>query len=104
MNNYLITGSIGNISKPIIEGLTKSGHKVKVITSSEGRVKDIESLGAEACVGQLQDSAFVKSAFKGVDAAYTMIPRSGKLKTIEPLKMRSRKTTLMRSRRTTFVI
>jgi uncharacterized protein YbjT (DUF2867 family) len=74
MKKYLITGSIGNISKPIIEGLVKAGHSVSVVTGSADRAKDIEKLGAKALVGNLTDSKFLQSAFQGVDVAYTMIP------------------------------
>lgn len=74
MKNYLVTGSIGNISKVIVEGLVKAGHSVSVITSSNERVKDIEKLGAKALVGQVQDLVFLKSAFSKADVVYTMIP------------------------------
>jgi uncharacterized protein YbjT (DUF2867 family) len=71
---YVITGSIGHISKPIVEGLVKAGNEVRVITSSKDRSAEIEKLGATAVVGQVQDSAFLKKAFAGADAVYTMIP------------------------------
>ncbi len=74
MKNYLITGSIGNISKNIVEGLVKDGHSVSVITSSSERVSEIEKLGAKALVGQLQDLSFLKNAFSKADVVYTMIP------------------------------
>jgi nucleoside-diphosphate-sugar epimerase len=74
MKTYVITGSIGHISKPIVEGLVKAGKEVKVITSSNDRVPEIEKLGAKAIVGKVQDTDFVKSAFKGADVVYTMIP------------------------------
>jgi uncharacterized protein YbjT (DUF2867 family) len=74
MKTYVITGSIGHISKPIVEGLVKAGKEVKVITSSNDRVAEIEKLGAKAIVGQVQNAEFVKSAFKGADVVYTMIP------------------------------
>src|SRR5205809_7230703 len=74
MNNYVITGSLGNISRPIIEGLIKQGKKVSVITSNNDRSKEIESLGAKPLVGQLQDVEFLKKAFTGADVIYTMIP------------------------------
>lgn len=74
MKNYVITGSVGHISRPIIEGLVKAGKSVTVITSSKDRVAEIEKLGAKAAVGQVQDGAFVKSAFKGAEVVYTMIP------------------------------
>jgi uncharacterized protein YbjT (DUF2867 family) len=71
---YVITGSIGHISKPIVEGLVKGGNEVRVITSSKDRAAEIEKLGATAVVGQVQDSTFLKKAFAGADAVYTMIP------------------------------
>jgi uncharacterized protein YbjT (DUF2867 family) len=74
MSKYVITGSVGHISKPIIEGLVKAGKEVSVITSSQDRVKEIEKLGAKALVGQAQDQAFIEKAFKGADVIYTMIP------------------------------
>lgn len=74
MKKYLITGSLGNISKPIIEGLIKAGHSVSVITGSAERVKDIEKLGAKPLVGSLTDATFLKSAFQTIDVVYTMIP------------------------------
>jgi uncharacterized protein YbjT (DUF2867 family) len=74
MNNYIITGSIGNISKALVAGLVKAGKHVTVITSNAGKVKDIEQLGAKALVGSVSDKEFVKKAFAGADAVYTMIP------------------------------
>lgn len=72
--NYVITGSIGHISKPVIKKLKEGGHTVTVITSSQDRVKEILNLGAKAIVGSVEDSVFVSSAFGGADAVYLMIP------------------------------
>lgn len=74
MKKYVITGSIGHISKPVVEALIKAGKEVTVLTSSADRIKEIEVLGAHAVVGQVQDAAFVKKAFAGADVIYTMIP------------------------------
>jgi nucleoside-diphosphate-sugar epimerase len=74
MKTYVITGSIGRISKPIIEGLVKAGKEVRVITSSTDRKSEIEATGAKALVGKVQDLSFLKDAFKGADVIYTMIP------------------------------
>jgi uncharacterized protein YbjT (DUF2867 family) len=74
MKTYVITGSIGHISKPIVEALVQAGHQVRVVTSNDTRVKEIEALGATAVVGSVFDPAFVKKAFKGADVIYTMIP------------------------------
>ncbi len=71
---YVITGSIGHISKPITEALTKAGHQVTVITSIDDKVADIEALGAKAAVGSVEDADFLTQAFAGADAVYLMIP------------------------------
>ena len=74
MKKYVITGSLGHISKPIVEGLVKAGKEVSVITSSQEKVKEIENTGAKALVGNVQDVGFLKDAFSGVEVVYTMIP------------------------------
>lgn len=74
MTKYVITGSIGHISRPILEGLVKAGKTVDVITTSNERVREIEKLGAKAVVGSVQDVSFVMGAFKNADVVYTMIP------------------------------
>ena len=74
MKRYIITGSLGHISKPIVEGLLKAGKEVSVITSNSERVKEIEDLGAKALVGSINDAGFVTEAFKGAEVVYTMIP------------------------------
>ncbi|MFP5042069.1 NAD(P)H-binding protein [Parasediminibacterium sp. JCM 36343] len=72
--NYVITGSLGNISKPIVAALVAAGHSVKVITSSADRVAAIEDLGATALVGSVEEASFVNSSFAGADAVYLMVP------------------------------
>jgi uncharacterized protein YbjT (DUF2867 family) len=74
MKNYVITGSLGNISRPIVEGLVKAGKNVKVVTHHPDRVKEIEKLGAKAVVGSVEDESFVYNAFKDAEVVYTMIP------------------------------
>ena len=72
--NYVITGSLGNISQPIVTNLLAAGHQVKVITSNKDRVAAIEALGARAAVGSVEDQDFLKTAFAGADVVYTMVP------------------------------
>ncbi|WP_028978284.1 NmrA family NAD(P)-binding protein [Sporocytophaga myxococcoides] len=74
MKNYVITGSIGHISKPIAENLIKAGKNVTIITSDVNKVSQIEALGAKVLTGSLEDSQFVKDAFKNAEVVYTMIP------------------------------
>ncbi|MFD1602443.1 SDR family oxidoreductase [Flavobacterium artemisiae] len=71
-----ITGSLGNISKPLTEELVQKGHIVSVITSSVDRQNEIENLGAKALIGSVNDLDFLTKAFTDADAVYCMIPRT----------------------------
>ena len=71
---YVITGSTGHISKPLSEQLIKAGHQVTIISSNHDKVKEIESLGAKASIGSVEDVAFLTKIFAGADAVYTMVP------------------------------
>ncbi len=71
---FTITGSLGNISKPLAENLIAAGHQVTIISSDEAKVKAIEALGATAAIGSVEDVAFLTKAFSGKDAIYTMVP------------------------------
>ena len=70
----VVTGSLGHISRPLIEKLTAAEHDVTVISSNADRKKEIEALGAKAAIGSVSDLAFVTDTFKGADAVYTMVP------------------------------
>ncbi|MES2376572.1 MAG: NAD(P)H-binding protein [Bacteroidota bacterium] len=69
-----LTGSLGNISKPLAETLVKAGHQVTVISSNAGRAGEIKALGAIPAIGQVTDVPFLTEAFKGADAVYLMVP------------------------------
>ncbi|MGH2643099.1 MAG: SDR family oxidoreductase [Chitinophagaceae bacterium] len=70
----VITGSLGNISKPLTKELVQKGHSVIVISSNPERQKDIEALGASAAIGSLEDAEFLSYTFSGADAVYCMTP------------------------------
>ena len=70
----IVTGSLGNISKPLATELVQKGHMATVIGSKPERQKDIEALGATAAIGSLEDVDFLTATFTGADAAYCMIP------------------------------
>lgn len=72
--NFTITGSLGNISKPLAEILIAAGHEVTIISSSADRVQAIAAIGATAAIGSVEDVAFLTKVFKGKDAIYTMVP------------------------------
>lgn len=69
-----VTGSLGNISRPLVQQLVAAGHDVNVITSNAERSSEIQQLNATPLVGSVEDYDFVKTAFAGSDAVYLMIP------------------------------
>ncbi|HVS97021.1 MAG TPA: SDR family NAD(P)-dependent oxidoreductase [Puia sp.] len=71
---FVLTGSLGHISKPLAGILVRQGHTVTVISSNPGRVQAIEALGAVPAIGSLEDPAFLAATFKGADAVYLMEP------------------------------
>ncbi len=71
---YVITGSLGHISKPVAQRLIKEGHDVTILTSKSTNAGPIKALGATALTGTVEDAAFLNNAFKGADAVYLMIP------------------------------
>jgi uncharacterized protein YbjT (DUF2867 family) len=72
--NIVLTGSLGNISKPLAVELIAKGHSITIVSSKVDNQKDIEALGAKAAIGSLEKTDFLISAFKNADAVYCMIP------------------------------
>lgn len=70
----IVTGSLGNISKPLTIKLVQKGHEVTVITRKTENKQEIEALGATAAIGTLDDLSFVTAVFTGADAVYCMLP------------------------------
>jgi uncharacterized protein YbjT (DUF2867 family) len=70
----IVTGSLGHISKPLVEKLVAAKHEVTVISSKQDRRSEIEALGATAAIGSVSELGFVTETFKGADAVYTMVP------------------------------
>jgi uncharacterized protein YbjT (DUF2867 family) len=70
----VVTGSLGNISKPLTINLIKAGHDVTVITSNSNKKEEIISLGAKPAVGSVTDVSFLTESFTGADALYAMVP------------------------------
>lgn len=68
----IITGSLGHISKPLTLELLQKGHTVTVISSNPERQKEIESFGAKAAIGVMEDVDFLSATFKDADAVYLM--------------------------------
>jgi len=70
----VITGSLGNISKPLATALMQKGHAVTIISSDPKKRAAIETLGATAAIGSLHNADFLVAAFTGADVVYTMVP------------------------------
>jgi uncharacterized protein YbjT (DUF2867 family) len=68
----VVAGSLGHISKPLTQELVQKGHSVTVISSKAERQKDIETLGATAAIGTMEDVDFLTKTFKGADVVYVM--------------------------------
>jgi uncharacterized protein YbjT (DUF2867 family) len=69
-----LTGSLGNVSKPLAEILIKNGHEVTIISSDSKKINEIKAMGAKAAIGSVSDVVFLTNAFRGADAIYTMVP------------------------------
>jgi uncharacterized protein YbjT (DUF2867 family) len=70
----VLTGSLGNISKPLTKELVEKGHRVTVISSKPEKQQAIKSLGATAAIGSIEDVSFLTNTFMGADAVYCMLP------------------------------
>lgn len=68
----IVTGSLGNVSKPLTKELIQKGHSVTVISSKAERQKEIEAIGAKAAIGKMQDVDFLIKTFTGADIVYLM--------------------------------
>lgn len=69
-----ITGATGNIGQALAERLLQSGVKIRAVARNAGRLAPLTAKGAEPCVGDLENTAFLTEAFRGADAVFAMIP------------------------------
>ncbi|WP_419802770.1 NAD(P)H-binding protein [Mucilaginibacter sp.] len=67
-----LTGSLGNIGKPLTEILVKKKHDVTVISNNAERQKEIENLGAKAAIGSIEDVDFLTKTFRNADVVFCM--------------------------------
>jgi uncharacterized protein YbjT (DUF2867 family) len=70
----IVTGSLGNISKPLALQLIAQGHEVTIISSKADKQHEIKRLGAKAAIGSVMDTEFLKTTFAGADSVYGMTP------------------------------
>lgn len=70
----IITGSLGNISRPLSTKLAADGHEVTVISSDQKKSGEIAAIGANAAAGNVNDVDFLTKTFTGADLVYLMVP------------------------------
>lgn len=70
----IVTGTLGNIGKPLTQALIQKGHQVIGINHVSDNQKEIETLGATAAIGSIEDVDFLAATFVGADVVYTMVP------------------------------
>ena len=70
----ILTGSLGNVSKPLAEMLVQQGQQVTVISHRLDMQAAIAALGAAPAIGSVTDADFLTHAFAEADAVYGMVP------------------------------
>lgn len=56
--NYVLTGSLGNVSKTLAEKLIAAGHFVTIVSSNAERIEPIMAMGAMPAIGSVEDVVF----------------------------------------------
>lgn len=70
----VITGSLGNVAKPLTQQLLSEGHDITVVSSNAEKKSEIENLGAKAAIGSIADLNFLVKTFENTDAVFLMTP------------------------------
>lgn len=68
-----LMGATGNTGRKIAEALLKAGERVRALGRSAAKLAELESVGAETRAGDTTNAAFLADAFRGADAAYTLL-------------------------------
>jgi uncharacterized protein YbjT (DUF2867 family) len=72
--NILIIGATSDISSGVIEHLKNSGHRLKALVRNPAKAKNLERLGVELRVGDLEKPWTLGAAFEGADTAWLLTP------------------------------
>ncbi|HHN2098124.1 SDR family oxidoreductase [Pseudomonas aeruginosa] len=73
--NILIIGATSDISSGVIEHLKNSGHRLKALVRNPAKAKNLERLGVELRVGDLEKPWTLGAAFEGADTAQCHQPK-----------------------------
>jgi uncharacterized protein YbjT (DUF2867 family) len=69
-----VMGATGNTGRKIAETLLNAGENVRALGRSESKLAELKREGAEVCIGDTNDAAFLARAFRSADAIYTLLP------------------------------
>jgi uncharacterized protein YbjT (DUF2867 family) len=69
-----VMGATGHVGGRIAELLLESGEKVRVLGRSAEKLAGLAGRGAVPLTGDAGDAAFLSTAFRGADAALTLLP------------------------------
>jgi uncharacterized protein YbjT (DUF2867 family) len=73
MKTYVVIGATGHTGKPVTLGLLEHGHTVRIVTRNPDKAKELTDKGALVYKGNIWDTGFLKQAFEGADALYTLL-------------------------------
>lgn len=69
-----VMGATGHTGRNITAALLKAGEKVRALGRSESRLAELKRSGADVLAGDTTNATFLAQAFRGADAAYTLLP------------------------------
>ncbi|HTR82398.1 MAG TPA: SDR family oxidoreductase [Bacteroidota bacterium] len=70
MKNVLVTGGTGFIGSNLAAALVHNGVAVRILRRSSSDLFNVKSLPVEHCIGDVRDSASLRSAMKGCDTVF----------------------------------
>jgi uncharacterized protein YbjT (DUF2867 family) len=71
-----VLGATGHIGTELTEELLRKGHEVRAVGRDKAKLDALASKGAQSRSAAFDDAAALADAFKGADAAFTLIPPS----------------------------
>jgi uncharacterized protein YbjT (DUF2867 family) len=74
MATIAVMGANGNIGSKLAARLLGGGHHVRALGRSAEKLAGLKAKGAEVLLGDAADAAFLTRAFRGADAAFTLLP------------------------------
>jgi uncharacterized protein YbjT (DUF2867 family) len=69
-----VMGATGHTGAKIADMLLAAGHGVRALGRSRDKLARLERAGARVFAGDICDAGFLAGAFRGADAAYTLLP------------------------------